>query len=184
MLDDYGFEKFEENAFPIAYLITFRTFGTWLHGDARTSVDRIAHNQFGVRIRTQNVPLEESMRAEMKQPEVCLDELQRSVVKDAIIEVCQFRNYFLQAINVRTNHAHCVVGAQMKPDRIADAFKAYSTKKPRAENLIDQGRRVWSRGKSCRYLWKPGHVEAAINYVLYCQGDIPFVLDDVDTEDG
>jgi hypothetical protein len=33
MLDDYGFEIYEENEFPIAYLLTFRTFGTWLHGD-------------------------------------------------------------------------------------------------------------------------------------------------------
>lgn len=32
MLDEYGFEIYEENEFPIAYLLTFRTFGTWLHG--------------------------------------------------------------------------------------------------------------------------------------------------------
>ena len=31
---------------PLAYLITFRTYGTWLHGDARGSVDR-EHNVFG-----------------------------------------------------------------------------------------------------------------------------------------
>jgi hypothetical protein len=33
MLDDYGFEIYEENEFPIAYLLPVRTFGTWLHGD-------------------------------------------------------------------------------------------------------------------------------------------------------
>ncbi len=37
-LDDYGFERYEENSFPIAYLLTWRTFGTWLHGDERTSM--------------------------------------------------------------------------------------------------------------------------------------------------
>jgi hypothetical protein len=40
MLDDYGFEIYEENTFPLAYLITLRTFGTWLHGDERGSVSR------------------------------------------------------------------------------------------------------------------------------------------------
>ena len=35
MLDEYGFEQFEQNSFPLAYLITFSTYGTWLHGDDR-----------------------------------------------------------------------------------------------------------------------------------------------------
>jgi len=40
MFDDHGFEIFENNQFPLAYLITFRTFGTWLHGDERSSTRR------------------------------------------------------------------------------------------------------------------------------------------------
>jgi hypothetical protein len=31
---------------PLAYLITFRGYGTWLHGDVRGAVDRF-HNRFG-----------------------------------------------------------------------------------------------------------------------------------------
>ncbi len=31
---------------PLAYLITFRTYGTWLHGDIRGSVDRFT-NTYG-----------------------------------------------------------------------------------------------------------------------------------------
>ena len=30
---------------PLAYLITFRTYGTWQHGDERGSVDR-EHNRY------------------------------------------------------------------------------------------------------------------------------------------
>jgi len=30
---------------PLAYLITFRAYGTWLHGDARGSIDRF-HNRY------------------------------------------------------------------------------------------------------------------------------------------
>ena len=30
---------------PLAYLITFRSYGTWLHGDKRGSVDRF-HNHY------------------------------------------------------------------------------------------------------------------------------------------
>jgi len=31
---------------PLAYMITFRTYGSWLHGDERGSIDR-HHNRFG-----------------------------------------------------------------------------------------------------------------------------------------
>ena len=30
---------------PLAYLITFRSYGTWLHGDERSSIDRF-HNRY------------------------------------------------------------------------------------------------------------------------------------------
>jgi len=29
---------------PLAYLITFRSYGTWLHGDERGSVDRFSQH--------------------------------------------------------------------------------------------------------------------------------------------
>jgi hypothetical protein len=32
--------------YPLAYLTTFITYGTWLHGDKRASVDD-EHNRFG-----------------------------------------------------------------------------------------------------------------------------------------
>src|SRR6267378_5992780 len=109
MLDEYGFEIYEENEFPLAYLITIRTFGTWLHGDERHSVDRHGRNIYGTPDIHPNQKLEEIMRSELKQPPVVLNESQRRAVESAIRELCEKRKYFLQAINARTNHAHAVV---------------------------------------------------------------------------
>jgi hypothetical protein len=36
--------EFNDDHIPLAYLITFRCYGTWLHGDSRGSVDRF-HNR-------------------------------------------------------------------------------------------------------------------------------------------
>ena len=177
MLDDYGFEIYEENTFPLAYLITFRTYGTWLHGDERSSQNRSRRGVRGTIRLDPNVPLEERMRDEMKQPPVILDVSQRNIVDEAITQLCFERSYVLHALNVRTNHVHSTISANMKPERIADAMKAYSTKRLRELGLIATAK-VWSRGRSRRYLWKPRHVEAAINYVLYCQGDLPFDPDE------
>ena len=40
-------ETWDDNQFPLAYLITIRTYGTWLHGDERQTVDRHGKNVFG-----------------------------------------------------------------------------------------------------------------------------------------
>ena len=165
--------EFDCNEFPLAYLITIRCYGTWLHGDERLAVDRHGLNIYGRRRRPANTKLEGLMRENMKQDAFLLSDEQRTVVKEAINEVCDFRKYDLWAINVLTNHFHAVVSAQSKPEPIADAFKSYSTRKLREAGLISNEVRPWARGKSRRYLWRPKHVSRAIGYVLYGQGDIP-----------
>jgi len=44
---------------PLGYLITCRTYGTWLHGDARGSVDR-DHNVYGTPMRDPNSALQQA----------------------------------------------------------------------------------------------------------------------------
>lgn len=125
------FDDYEENEFPLAYLITFRTYGTWLHGDERKSTRRYRKGKNETKIVEVNVPLKERMEEEMATAPVVLDRSQRKAVQDAIKEVCKHRDHYLHAVNVRSNHAHSVIGAQSKPERIADALKAYSTRRLR-----------------------------------------------------
>jgi len=175
-LDEFGFEIWEENPFPLAYLLTFRTFGTWLHGDERTSVKRDGWNVYGRARVASNDRMERWMLEEMKQPPFVLSTPMRSVVEASVRELCERRGYGLGAVNVRTNHVHAVVSAALKPERIVDALKANATKFLREAGLVDRETRVWSRGRSRRYLWKPRHVYAAIEYTVNGQGD--FVLPD------
>lgn len=165
--------EFDSNDFPLAYLITVRTYGTWLHGDERLTVDRHGLNVYGRRRRAPNPKLENIMRQNMERDPVVLNEKQRDAVRDAIKDVCKHRGYDLRAVNVLTNHFHVVVAAQLRPEPIADAFKSYSTRRLRETGLIGDQVRPWARGKSRRYLWKPKHVLRAIDYVLYGQGDLP-----------
>jgi len=166
-------DEFDHNEFPLAYLITVRCYGTWLHGGGRLSVDRHGLNVYGRQFRPANVRLENVMRENMADQPVLLTECQRRVVKDPIEEVCRHRGYHLRAINVLTNHFHTVVSARSKPEPIADAFKSYSTRRLRSACLIGNNIKPWARGRSRRYLWKPKHLIRAIDYVLYGQGDLP-----------
>ena len=94
----------------------------------------------------------EKMQDEMDAPPVLLEREQRKVVEAAIREVCEIRNYGLHAVNVRTNHAHAVIAGQCRPERLADALKAYATRRLREQRLIEDGVRVWARGHNRRYL--------------------------------
>jgi hypothetical protein len=178
MLDDYGFEIYENNEFPQAYLITVRTYGTWLHGDRRFSVGRNEKNIYGSPAIPPNVALEKWMIEEMKQAPRFLSSKERSVVRDSIEELCNRKSYLLQASNVLTSHAHIVLKAQRKPERIIVEIKANATKFLREAGLATETERIWSRGKSRQYLWKPRNVAAAVSYVLYDQGEKIFVSEE------
>ena len=168
-------EDWDDSEYPLAYLITIRTFGTWLHGDERRSVDtQSRYNVYGAAKRPADPGLEERMRENMHAQPFILDQTQRSIVDAAIREVCTHRDFALHALNVRSNHSHTVVAAACKPEPVANAFKSYATRALRQEGLIGAEVRVWSRGRSRRYLWDDRSVSAAIDYVLYCQGDEEF----------
>ncbi|MBX7061661.1 MAG: transposase [Pyrinomonadaceae bacterium] len=146
-LDEYGFEIWEENTLPLAYLITFRTFGTWLPGDERGSIKRDGWNRYGHPKYRPNPELERSIRNEMHQPAVILTEQMRVIVHDSIRSLCNTREFILKAVNIRTNHGHIVLSASQKPERIADALKANATKALREAGLVGPKERVWARGR-------------------------------------
>ncbi len=170
----FNMGNYDENEGPLAYLITFRTYGTWLHGDDRTSVDRHGKNEYNTPKILPNANLQTQMIENSLSNIFTLDRAQRPVFERAIRSVCTHRGYCIYAVNVRTNHVHCVVSAAGKPEPVMNGFKSNCTRELRAAGLISADQQVWSRGGSTRYLWKPTHVDGAVNYVLYGQGnDLP-----------
>jgi REP element-mobilizing transposase RayT len=163
---------FDTNEFPLAYLITFRCYGTWLHGDDRGSYRRTSTAIGGVVRLPPRPRLRDIEVAQLKHPAVQLNKRQRHIVEDAIREVCLHRKYTLYAVNARTNHAHSVVSGSGAPEPILAAFKSYSTRALREAGL-GANIQPWSRHGSTVYLWKEQQVNKAIEYVMLGQ-DHPF----------
>ena len=161
--------EFQECTTPQAYLITFRTYGTWLHGDERGSMDRRYHNRVGAPKIAKSPGLLRHEQELLKHPPVTLMPAQRQAVEAAITEVCTVRGYHLRAINVRTNHVHVAVDAATKPEPIMRSFKAYATRKLRETGLMSPEIEPWSRHGSTLYLWTEEEVEIAVQYVLVGQ---------------
>jgi len=167
---------FDDNEFPLAYLITFRCYGTWLHGDERGSYRRSSRVISGV-VRIPPRPgLKRAESQQLKHRPIRLKTTQRAIVEQAVREVCLHRRYRLRAINVRTNHAHSVVSALSDPEPMLDSFKSYSTRALRDAGLLSVHVKPWARHGSTIYLWKERDVEKAVEYVLLGQ-DHEFSLD-------
>jgi REP element-mobilizing transposase RayT len=160
---------FDDNEFPLAYLITFRCYGTWLHGDERGSYRRNSRLLTGVSHIPARPVLESAERQQLKHGHIKLNSKQRTIVEQAVRDVCKHRRYRMRAINVRTNHAHSVVSALSYPEPILDAFKSYSTRALRAAGLLSAKVKPWARHGSTIYLWKEREVEKAVEYVLLGQ---------------
>jgi REP element-mobilizing transposase RayT len=158
---------------PLAYLITFRTYGTWLHGDERGSTDR--HNNI---YRTPHIAADDRWKVHneqrLKDEPLILNAEMRSIVEQAIRETCAIRDWHLSAINVRTNHAHTVVAANRKAELVLNAFKANATRMLKQAGLWTSDHSPWADKGSCRRIWNEQGVVNAINYVVNGQGgDLP-----------
>ena len=156
---------------PLAYLITFRSYGSWLHGDERGSIDR-EHNRYKGPLAPASRNRRQHNRGLLKGEPVWLDTSRRHSVDKAVRETCGYRNWALLAINVRTNHVHTVVSAGSdSSESVLNAFKANATRQMREDGCWPRTYSPWVDKGSRRNLWNERSVELAIDYVLNGQGD-------------
>jgi len=154
---------------PHAYLLTWTTYGTWLPGDERGSVDT-EHNIYAEPFAAPRARRHASNAAKLAQPAFQLDSAARKVVHDTIVEACAFRRWDLVALHVRSNHVHVVVRSDQTPAATAANLKARATRVLRDRGVIGETRLVWTECGSGRYLWNEHSVLAAAKYVLEGQG--------------
>lgn len=159
--------EFRDDHIPYGYLITFRSYGMWLHG-TEGSVDRF-HNIYGTPALRADAARWRYNRRALKQDPVYLNRDRRNVVYSAIKQNCELRKWTLWVANVRTNHVHIVVTAPLAPTRVMNAFKANATRRLRETGLWNSEHSPWAYGGSKRYLWNDEELAGAIAYVKYGQ---------------
>ncbi len=152
---------------PSAYLITFACYGARIHGDPDGSVDR-DHNLWRTPTLQANPRRTQFERSLLKDDPATLDAAQRQLVLEAIQQHASHRQWNLHAAHVWFNHVHVVVGTDLAPEKAMVQLKAYAS---RALNQSGwRHRKHWGHHGSTRYLWEPGHVDAAVSYVVSQQG--------------
>lgn len=151
---------------PVAYFLTWVTYGTWLPGDERGWVEYRRGWQLPDPAR------ELESRARMTEDACRLDLEQRHRVEAQIAETCEFKGWILHAVNCRSNHVHVVLTAPLHPKKVQSQLKSWTTRrlKEMARGRNDDTRENWwaERG-SQRYINDEASLEAVILYVCDCQ---------------
>jgi REP element-mobilizing transposase RayT len=161
---------------PLAYFITFTTYGTWLHGREPGSVDR-HHNTPGTPFLPPDGDVEAERRRSLRQAPYWLDEPRREVMLRTIREVARHRGWKVWAVHVRTNHVHIVVTAPAKPEKVMADFKAWASRRLREVFGEDADRDRWTQHGSTRWLNSSAALEGAIAYVVEEQGEVMSLFD-------
>ena len=167
---------FTSNAFPLAYLITFTCYGTFLHGDERTSVDR-HHCGFDTLLLPPDTSRVEAVLRQLKQKPYRLDQQRRRIVLEALREACRARRWLILAAHVRSNHVHTVVQAETRPEMVLGTLKGRASLRLTRAGLDQTCRKRWTRHGSTKYLWLDEDVDLAIEYVVERQGEEMAVYD-------
>jgi hypothetical protein len=151
------------------YLITFSCYGSHLPGEEGTT-DR-DHNVPGTPRRELQPGLRWNVESSLRQIPFEMDADRRGIALGAIREVSRYKNWRLLAAQVRSNHMHVIVDADVSPELVMNAFKAYASRALDIAYPREKGRIRWARHGSTRHLWSAEGVEAAMRYVLEKQGE-------------
>ena len=147
----------------VGVFITWTTYGTWLPGDARGWRD----SRRGPQLPDPQLELE--ARSRMKFAEVRLRPNDRVTVEQAIRTHCHHRGWALHAVNARSNHVHCVISANEKPQTIRDQLKANCTAQLRSQPSPLIVERTWTKKGDCEVLFTDDELYNAVRYTLEAQ---------------
>ena len=103
---------------PLAYFLTWPTYGTWLPGDERGWVEYRHGWQLPDPARKREA------QARLTEDACLLDQDQRRLVELTIADHCRVRGWTLYTVNCRSNHVHVIVAGDREPKEIREQFKS------------------------------------------------------------
>jgi len=148
---------------PLAYFLTWTTYGTWLPGDER-GWNRKGDQESLVTNRAR----QESAMAKLKERSFVLSSDDCSLVETVILQHCEMRAWKSHALSIRSNHVHTVVSAaNCQPETVVSQFKAWCSR--RLKERHPERKRFWTQGVSTRWINQESDLAAAIEYTLDAQ---------------
>jgi REP element-mobilizing transposase RayT len=151
--------------YPLAYHITFGTYGTRLHGDERGTVDRRL-NQPGDPIIGAEPDWERLEYNKLRFPVREFDLAQRLLAESLIPDICVRGGWQLCARAARKDHFHTLLTAQADGEVIRKLLKRWLGQALAAHIPIEPEQTFWAESGSIKWVWDSAYFARVKKYVL------------------
>lgn len=149
---------------PLAYFITWTSYGTHLQGESN------GWWKHGEGPKQPESELAHWRSKKLVHSVISLNGEQRDHVTEEIRRLCNYRGWKLWACNVRSNHVHTVIHARgFLGSKVRDQLKANSTRVLRERWKECLGRPIWTEGGDWKCINEEDDLERVIQYVAEAQ---------------
>jgi REP element-mobilizing transposase RayT len=149
---------------PIAYHITFGTYGTRLHGDPRGTVDR-SMNGPGEPIIGADRGWWELERGRLKYEPVILTAEQMGFVESVLPEICDRGGWQFHTGAGGPDHIHNLITADADGEAVRKWLKRWLGEALSSEWKRPDGATWWAEGGSVKWVWNDAYYARVFGYV-------------------
>ncbi len=154
------------NDLPLAYHITFETYGTRLHGDPKGTVDR-SMNRYGDPIIGSDHKRWIREIELLKFPSVNFDLSHRQYAESLIPSICQTGGWIYHIAAVGVDHIPVLLTADAEGTVVRKWFKRWLGEELSEKWPLSTGQTFWSEGGSVKWVWNEDYFHAIHRYILH-----------------
>jgi len=149
---------------PIAYHLTFGTYGTRLHGNDRGTVHRLM-NHPGDPIVDRAEAWQRMERSLLKYPMVILTEQQRLMIEETIPSICERGGWKFLHCAARADHVHVQLKGNTEGKAIRRWLKTWLGQALNVRWPKPVGASWWAECGSVKWIWTDDYFENVYLYI-------------------
>jgi len=151
--------------FPLAYHLTFGTYGTRLHGDPRGTVDR-SHNRPGEPIIGADPAWWSREAASLRFPPVYLTLDQRRFAEATLPDICARGGWTHLICSAGPDHVHTLLSTAAEGAAVRRWLKRWLGEALSRRWPLPQGQSWWAEGGSVKWVWTQDYLDNVYEYIL------------------
>jgi REP element-mobilizing transposase RayT len=149
---------------PLAYHITFGTYGTRLHGDSRGTVDR-RHNIPEEPVLGNNESWQRAEFNQLRFKPIVLTLSQRQHAETVIPEICLRGTWTFIAAAAQPDHVHVLLSAIADGNTVRRLLKRWLSEEMSVVWSLPDGQKWWAESGSVKWVWSEEYLRNVVEYI-------------------
>ena len=149
---------------PLAYHITFGTYGTRLHGDERGTVDR-RHNTPGNPVLGSTESWQNKEQQLLKNLQIVLTHEQCTFTETSLPDICRRGDWTYHIAAAQEDHVHVLLESNREGKAVRRWLKSWLSEALSHRWPLGERQRWWAVGGSVKYVWDADYFDRVFDYI-------------------